>query len=73
MALYAAQLITGLLPETAAGAANQTVTFVYGMFGVGIARSWQLLGLKGGGLLDELGVTLSPPLEPPSSDDPPKA
>jgi len=47
MAIYAAQLITGLLPETAAGAANQAATFVYVMFGVGIARSWQLLGLKG--------------------------
>ena len=30
------------------------------MFGVGIARAWQLLGLKAGGILDELGVTITP-------------
>ena len=30
------------------------------LFGIGIARAWQLLGLKGGGLLDELGTTLAP-------------
>ncbi len=60
MAVYAAQLVTGLLPETPAGAADRTATFVYVMFGVGIARAWQLLGLKAGGLLDELGVTITP-------------
>ena len=60
MAVYAAQLVTGLLPETPAGAADRTATFVYVMFGVGIARAWQLLGLKGGGILDELGVTITP-------------
>ena len=37
MAIYAAQLLTGLLPETPAGAADRTATFVYVMFGVGIA------------------------------------
>ena len=80
MAVYAAQLVTGLLPETPAGAADRTATFVYVMFGVGIARAWQLLGLKGGGILDELGVTITPsirigsphsPRNPaPSSGDP---
>ncbi len=68
MAVYAAQLVTGLLPETPAGAADRTATFVYVMFGVGIARAWQLLGLKAGGILDELGVTIAPSthISPPS-------
>jgi hypothetical protein len=60
--VYLAQLITGLIPETPAGAADRAATFVYIMFGVGIARAWQLLGLKAGGILDELGVTLGPSL-----------
>jgi len=63
---YAAQMITGLVHETEAGAADRAATFVYVMFGIGIARAWQLLGLKGGGLLDELGVTLIPPARPES-------
>ena len=60
MAVYAAQLVSGIVPATPAGAADRTATFVYVMFGVGIARSWQLLGLRGGGLLDELGATFTP-------------
>ena len=60
MAVYAAQLASGIVPETPAGAADRTATFVYVLFGVGIARAWQLLGLKGGGILDELGATFSP-------------
>ena len=84
MAVYAAQLASGIVPATPAGAADRTATFVYVMFGVGIARSWQLLGLKGGGLLDELGATFTPQirgtLTPPAAreeepasppDDPP--
>ena len=73
LAVYTAQLITGLLPENPAGAANQAATFVYVMFGVGIARAWQLLGLKGGGLLDELGATFTPQIrqEPGRADEPP--
>ena len=65
MAVYAAQLASGIVPETPAGAADRTATFVYVLFGVGIARAWQLLGLKGGGLLDELGVTFTPPVRAP--------
>jgi hypothetical protein len=75
VAVYAAQLISGLVPETAAGAADMAATFIYVMFGVGIARAWQLLGLKGGGLLDELGAALAPTprarQEPGPADDPP--
>lgn len=75
MAVYAAQLVTGLLPETPAGAADRAATFVYIMFGIGIARAWQLLGLKAGGLLDQLGATIVPdaPIKPDSPDDPPPA
>ncbi|MGA2826269.1 MAG: hypothetical protein ABSF03_09095 [Streptosporangiaceae bacterium] len=70
--VYAAQLVTGFLPETPAGAADRTATFVYVMFSVGIARAWQLLGLKAGGLLDQLGVSahLVPHIEPPSTEPP---
>ena len=70
--VYAAQLVTGLLPETPAGAADRTATFVYVMFGVGIARAWQLLGLKAGGLLDQLGVNVfpAPHIEPPAPEPP---
>ena len=60
MAVYAAQLASGIVPQTPAGASDRTATFVYVLFGIGIARAWQLLGLKGGGLLDELGTTLAP-------------
>ena len=34
------------------------MTFVYILFGVGIARSWELLGLEGGGPLDLLARRL---------------
>ena len=71
LVVYTAQLITGLLPETPAGAANQAATFVYVMFGVGIARAWQLLGLKAGGILDELGMAVAPHAKPRASDVPP--
>jgi hypothetical protein len=38
--------------------ATSTVTFVYILFGVGIARSWELLGVEGGGPLDLLARRL---------------
>ena len=69
--VYAAQLITGLISETPAGAADRAATFVYVMFGIGIARAWQLLGLKGGGLLDELGMTVAPRAKTRASAGPP--
>jgi hypothetical protein len=34
------------------------VTFLYILFGTGIARSWELLGLEGGGPLDLLSRRL---------------
>jgi hypothetical protein len=54
IAVYIAQLVTGLIPMSPAGQASQTTTFIYAMFGVGIARAWELLGLHGGGPLDLL-------------------
>jgi hypothetical protein len=74
--VYLAQLITGLISETPTGAADRAATFVYIMFGVGIARAWQLLGLKAGGILDELGATITPTVEidpsAPASGQPPR-
>ena len=67
MAVYTAQLVSGIVPATPAGAADRAATFVYVLFSVGIARAWQLLGLKGGGLLDELGVTFTPPVHAPTT------
>jgi hypothetical protein len=73
MAVYAAQLISGLVHQTLAGAEDRAATFVYVLFGVGIARAWQLIGLKGGGLLDELGATFTPQVKvhDKPSDEPP--
>ena len=72
--IYAVQLASGLIHDSAVGYNDRAATFVYVMFGVGIARAWQLLGLKGGGILDELGLALSvtPSLEETPPDDPPK-
>ena len=44
---YAAQLASGLIHDSSVGYNDRAATFVYVMFGVGIARAWQLLGLKG--------------------------
>ena len=38
--------------------ASASVTFIYIMFSIGIARSWELLGLHGGGPLDLLSQSL---------------
>jgi hypothetical protein len=57
--MYGAQFVTGLIPLSPAGQANQTTTFIFAMFGVGIARSWELLGLHGGGPLDLLSQGLA--------------
>jgi hypothetical protein len=54
IAVYAAQLVGGFVVSSKAGQADLAVTFLYIMFGVGISRSWELLGLRGGGPLDLL-------------------
>ena len=58
IAVYAAQIISGIVLRTPDSEATSTVTFVYILFGVGIARSWELLGLEGGGPLDLLARRL---------------
>jgi hypothetical protein len=52
--MYAAQLILSATAKTAHQSDSVSVTFIFIMFAVGIARSWELLGLKGGGPLDLL-------------------
>jgi hypothetical protein len=58
VAVYAAQLVGGFAVSGGAGQADLAVTFLYIMFGVGISRSWELLGLRGGGPLDLLAQRL---------------
>ena len=70
--VYAAQLTSGLIHDSAVGYNDRAATFVYVLFGVGIARAWQLLGLKAGGILDQLGVTVTPPLKDTPPTDPPE-
>ena len=73
IAVYAAQVITGLTLRTPSSQADATVTFVYALFAIGIARSWELLGLEGGGPLDLLARSLGVrqlPAEPPPGPDP---
>lgn len=71
--VYAAQVITGL---TFSGGSEDDLTaaFLYTMFGIGISRSWELLGLPGGGLLDLLTERLTrrepAPAHQPNEDPP---
>ena len=67
--VYAAQVITGFVIRTEASQADSTVTFVYTLFAIGIARSWELLGLQGGGPLDLLTRRLHMD-QPPSRTSP---
>lgn len=59
--MYALQAILGGTASTAAGSDSLSVTFIMIMFAVGIARSWELLGLDGGGPLDLLTARLKRP------------
>jgi hypothetical protein len=56
--VYAVQVTTGFVLQTASSQADSSVTFLYILFGIGIARSWELLGLEGGGPLDLLARRL---------------
>jgi hypothetical protein len=58
IAVYAAQVIGGFVASSASARDNLSVTYVYVMFAVGISRSWELLGLRGGGPLDLLAQSL---------------
>jgi hypothetical protein len=52
--VYAAQAVTAVTVRTTGSAQSLGATFVMIFFGIGIARAWELLGLRGGGLLDLL-------------------
>jgi hypothetical protein len=71
--VYAAQVISGLVTHSEGAEANLTVAFVYTLFGTAITRSWELIGLEGGGPLDLLARRLGArePLNPqPGEQDP---
>jgi hypothetical protein len=67
IAVYAAQLVSGLVVGGGGAEADLTVTFVYITFGIGISRSWELLGLRGGGPLDLLARRLESRTTGPSA------
>ena len=52
--VYAFQIATACTARSSQAAQSAGATLVMIFFGVGIARSWELLGLRGGGLLDLL-------------------
>jgi hypothetical protein len=67
MVMYAAQAIFGGTAGSASQSDSLSTTFVFIMFAVGIARSWELLGIRGGGPLDLLSERLNltgPPRSP---------
>ncbi|HEY6316144.1 MAG TPA: hypothetical protein VIY52_35785 [Streptosporangiaceae bacterium] len=79
IAVYAAQVISGIAVGSESAEADLTVTFVYVMFGIGISRSWELLGLRGGGPLDLLyqrleshgSASSAPPSQTQGPESPP--
>jgi hypothetical protein len=64
IAVYAAQTISGFMARSVSSQETLSVTFMYIMFGTGISRSWELLGLRGGGPLDLLVQRLERPSAP---------
>jgi hypothetical protein len=62
--MYGAQAILGGTAGTASRSDSLSVTFIFIMFAVGIARSWELLGISGGGPLNLLNERLSHPGPP---------
>jgi hypothetical protein len=61
-ALYVLQTVVAFTATSRQAAQNAGSTLVMIFFAVGIARSWELLGVRGGGLLDLL-VTRAPRTE----------
>jgi hypothetical protein len=57
--VYASQLAMGLTPMSKASAAGNTATYIYIMFGLGIARAWELLGMQSTSILHDLGTVLT--------------
>jgi hypothetical protein len=58
IAVYAAQVVSGFVASSVSAQQTMSVVFLYIMFGTGISRSWELLGLRGGGPLDLLAQRL---------------
>ena len=54
--LYGYQTSTAFTAGSSEVAQSDAATLVFIFFGVGIARAWELLGLRGGGLLDLLAT-----------------
>ena len=54
IAVYLGQIVAAITERSAASAQSAAGTLVLVFFAVGIARSWELLGLRGGGLMDLL-------------------
>ena len=79
IAVYASQVISGIAVGSESSEADLTVTFMYIMFGIGISRSWELLGLRGGGPLDLLvqrleshgSASSAPPSQTPGPESAP--
>jgi uncharacterized YccA/Bax inhibitor family protein len=82
--VYAAQLVVGLFPLTRGQQQSCTAAFIYAMFSLGIARSWELLGMQGTSLVDSIREALghpslhtpghpSAPGDPSDPADPPPA
>lgn len=67
--MYAAQCVLSLAVD-AARSDSVSVAFIMAMFAVGITRSWELLGLRGGGLLDLLAERLDRPARLPEHAGP---
>ena len=72
--LYGAQVVTAFTASSAAQAPSAAATLVMVMFGVGIARSWELLGLRSGGIGTELAAHAREVIRPaadgrPAPDD----
>ena len=71
--VYTVQVISGILVSSPSAQADQTVTFVYVLFAIGISRSWELLGLRGGGPLDLLYQHLEHRQSAAATPDSPRA
>ncbi len=56
VAMYGAQVVTAFTASSPAQAPSAAATLVMVLFGVGIARSWELLGLRSGGLGSQLAA-----------------
>jgi len=54
IAVYVGQTVAAITARSPASAQSAAGTLVLVFFAVGIARSWELLGLRGGGLMSLL-------------------